>query len=43
MIWIDFEVREEKRFIAWLVAAAVWFDGYEYAVDLCQGFGVIAL
>jgi hypothetical protein len=43
MIWIDLEVREEKRLIAWLVAAAVGLDSYEYTINLCQGFGVITL
>lgn len=43
MIWIDFEVGEEKRFIARLVAATVRLDSYEYTINLCQGFGVITL
>jgi hypothetical protein len=43
MVRFRFQISEEERLATRLVAAAMWFDGYEHSVDLGQGFGIIQL
>jgi len=43
MVGVDFQISEQKRFAAGLMAAAVGLDSHEYRVDLRQCFRVITL
>ena len=42
MIGINVQVGKQQRsFAGWFVASAVWLDGDEYGVNLCERFGVV--
>ena len=43
MIGVDFQIGEQKRLTAGLVAAAIGLDSHEYRIDLGQCFRVITL
>ena len=43
VIGVNFQISEQKRFAAWLVAAAIRLDSHEYGIDLREHFRIITL
>jgi hypothetical protein len=39
MVRTDGHIGEEQFLTARMMASAVWFDGYEYRINCCEGFG----
>jgi hypothetical protein len=42
MIGIDFEISEEQRLAARLVAAAIWFNGHKDGINLFERLRIVA-
>ena len=46
MLWMvrtDTKIGKQQLLAAGMLASAVWFNGYEYRVDVFQGLGVVRL
>ena len=43
MVRTDTKIGKQQLLAAGMLASAVWFNGYEYRVDVFQGLGVVRL
>src|SRR5580692_2759012 len=43
VVWIEAEIRKQKRLSAWLGAAALRLDGHEYGINLGNRLCVVEL